>query len=207
VRPLIGLTTVALLALASACGDDDDDAGDTASTAAGTPTSTAAAATETTHASTTSEAAGGDTTLPASDYPVTPVTTMTTATTGATGGTGAASGGTVSIADTSLGPILVDSNGMTLYMYAPDEAGPSTCVDRCLAAWPAVPGPVTGGQGVDASLLGTATRPDDGSAQATCNGWPLYTFVQDAAPGDVNGQGANDVWYVLDASCNPIDET
>ena len=116
----------------------------------------------------------------------------------------AGAGATVSVADSSLGPILVDGDGMTLYMFAPDNAGPSTCTDQCLEAWPALAGPATAGEGVDASLLGTAPRPEDGSEQATCDGWPLYTFVQDAAPGDVNGQGANDVWYVLDATCTPV---
>ena len=40
--------------------------------------------------------------------------------------------------------------------------------------------------------------------QATCDGWPLYTFAQDAAPGDVTGQGVGDNWYVLDATCTPV---
>ena len=86
----------------------------------------------------------------------------------------------------------------------PDDAGASTCTDDCLEAWPAIPGPATAGDGVDASLLATAARPDDGSEQATCDGWPLYTFAQDTAPGDVTGQGSGDVWYVLDATCTPV---
>ena len=48
---------------------------------------------------------------------------------------------------------------------------------------------------------------DDGSEQATYNGWPLYYFAQDSAPGDVNGQGVGDVWYVVDATGAMIDAT
>jgi predicted lipoprotein with Yx(FWY)xxD motif len=107
-------------------------------------------------------------------------------------------------ADSSLGEILVDGNGMTLYMFRPDAQGPSTCTEGCLEAWPMVHGPVTAGDGVDGALLGTAPRPEDGSAQATCDGWPLYTFAEDAAPGDVTGQGVGDNWYVLDATCTPV---
>jgi hypothetical protein len=33
----------------------------------------------------------------------------------------------------------------------------------------------------------------------------LYTFINDKAPGDVNGQGLGpNNWFVLDASGNPI---
>ena len=87
---------------------------------------------------------------------------------------------------------------MTLYVFVPDNAGPSTCVDDCAAAWPALGGPVTAGEGADEAMLGTAARPDDGSEQATYNGWPLYYFAQDAAPGDTTGQGLGENWWVVD---------
>ena len=106
--------------------------------------------------------------------------------------------------ESSLGQILVDGDGMTLYMFVPDAQGPSTCVEGCLEAWPMVQGPATAGAGVDAALLATAPRPEDGTAQATCDGWPLYTFTQDAAAGDVTGQGVGGNWYVLDATCTPV---
>ena len=91
-------------------------------------------------------------------------------------------------AESDLGTILVDGEGLTLYLFMPDAQGPSTCEGDCLAAWPALVGPATAGEGVDESLLATATRADDGSEQVTYNGWPLYYFAQDSAPGDVNGQ-------------------
>lgn len=194
-RGALALAGLALAVVATACGDDDDTAAtEPAAAATSAPRGTEAAAT-------TATMAAGDTTLPPSDYydAVPPGTAGAATTDGAMAG-----GATVAIAESSLGPILVDGDGMTLYMFAPDEQGPSTCVDACLEAWPAVPGPAAAGEGADPALLGTATRPDDGSEQATCNGWPLYTFVQDAAPGDVNGQGVNDVWFVLDATCTPV---
>ena len=123
-----------------------------------------------------------------------PATTAAAATTGAT----------VALGESSLGQILVDGDGMTLYMFVPDAQGPSTCTEGCLEAWPMVQGPATAGTGVDAALLATAPRPEDGTEQATCDGWPLYTFAQDAAAGDVTGQGVGGNWYVLDATCTPV---
>ena len=61
---------------------------------------------------------------------------------------------------------------------------------------------VSGGDGVDAALLATATNPDAGP-QVTYNGWPLYYFSGDSAPGDTNGEGPGGVWYVVDPTGNP----
>lgn len=99
-------------------------------------------------------------------------------------------------AQSELGTILVDEEGKTLYIYTPDSPGKSTCEGGCLAAWPAVPGDAIAGEGVDESLLGTIER-SDGSTQTTYADWPLYYFAQDKSAGDVNGQGASNVWYVL----------
>ena len=111
----------------------------------------------------------------------------------------AGSGEAVTTADTPLGTILVDAAGNTLYAFVPDDKGPSTCVDQCLAMWPAHAGPVIADGALDSSLIGTAARPDDGSEQATYNNWPLYHFSGDTEPGDTNGQGVNDVWFVVGA--------
>ena len=102
----------------------------------------------------------------------------------------------VSVAESEVGTILVDGDGFALYLFVPDAQGDSTCYDQCETAWPPLLGDVTAGDGVDNSLLGTTTR-DDGSTQVTYNGWPLYYFANDAAAGDINGQGINDVWYLL----------
>ena len=116
----------------------------------------------------------------------------------------AESASTVATADTDLGTIVVDGEGMTLYLFMPNTQGASTCVDACADTWPSLAGPATAGDGVDEALLGTADRPDDGSAQVTYNGWPLYHFASDAAPGDTNGQGIGDIWFVVDAAGNAV---
>ncbi|SEE60935.1 COG4315 family predicted lipoprotein [Ruania alba] len=103
---------------------------------------------------------------------------------------------TVTTAETDLGTILVDGEGMTLYMFTNDEEGVSNCEGDCLEAWPALEGEPEAGEGIDTSLLGSLER-SDGTVQASYNGWPLYYWVQDSAPGDTTGQGVNDVWYVL----------
>ena len=113
----------------------------------------------------------------------------------------AASGATVGLGDSDLGEVLVDAEGMTLYLFTQDSEGTSACVDGCAEAWPPLvaDGAPTAGDGVDESLLGTIERAD-GSTQVTYNGHPLYTYAADEAPGDTVGQGVGDVWYVVDAS-------
>jgi predicted lipoprotein with Yx(FWY)xxD motif len=104
-----------------------------------------------------------------------------------------------------LGTVLVNGQGMTLYMFAPDhQRGRSTCYKACASGWPplrlptGVTTPVAAGRD-EASLLGTTTR-KDGGLQVTYNGWPLYLWEVDTAPGEATGQGLNSlggVWYVL----------
>lgn len=109
------------------------------------------------------------------------------------------------VGTTPLGDVLTDSEGRTLYMFDPDQQGPSTCYDQCAQAWPplTVEGEPVAGEGVDASLLGVTER-TDGAQQVTYNRWPLYYFARDAAAGDVNGQGVNGVWWVLDGAGQPV---
>jgi len=78
--------------------------------------------------------------------------------------------------------------------------GVSACAGECAGIWPPVPAddPVAA-EGVDAALLGSLQR-DDGTEQLTYAGRPLYYYAQDAEPGDTNGQGVNDVWFVVDAA-------
>jgi predicted lipoprotein with Yx(FWY)xxD motif len=108
-------------------------------------------------------------------------------------------GETVVVAASAFGDMLVDGAGNTLYLFVPDAQDASVCYDDCANAWPPLGSEVVAGDGVDAGLLGSVAR-DDGSEQATYNGWPLYYFANDAAAGDTNGQGINDVWYVLDSA-------
>ena len=111
--------------------------------------------------------------------------------------------------DSAFGLILTDRRGNTLYAFLPDEQGPSTCYDDCAANWPAFEAvgelEVSGNDDdpTDAALLGTTER-DDGVMQVTYNDWPLYYFGGDQAPGDTNGQGLSDVWYVVSPEGEPV---
>ncbi|WP_460918552.1 COG4315 family predicted lipoprotein [Salinarchaeum chitinilyticum] len=114
---------------------------------------------------------------------------------------------TVAVAEHGeYGQLLVDGDGMTLYMFDSDEqgAGASTCTDGCAANWPplTVEGDAMAGDDVDAEL--TTFERADGSTQVAANGWPLYYWQGDSEPGDATGQGVNDVWWVLDPSGEPI---
>lgn len=109
---------------------------------------------------------------------------------------GAAAGSAIQVTSSDLGDILVDADGNTLYLFTPDSQGESTCYDQCATNWPPLIDEVTAGDGLDPALVGSTTR-TDGSVQVTYNGWPLYYFAADTAPGDTNGQGINDVWFVV----------
>ncbi|MBI5300580.1 MAG: hypothetical protein HY868_00470 [Chloroflexi bacterium] len=110
---------------------------------------------------------------------------------------------TLALNQTSLGKIITDGNGMSLYMYPPDTREPSTsnCYDSCARAWPPLltaGKPELKGTDLTASLVGTTTR-KDGTTQVTYNGWPLYFWNRDRNPGDVLGQGVGDIWWVMTA--------
>jgi predicted lipoprotein with Yx(FWY)xxD motif len=114
-------------------------------------------------------------------------------------GSGAGQGVTVNIAqNATLGAILVDGNGMTLYAWKNDQPGISTCNAKCLANWPPLlaTGMVTAGAGLNASDFGT-TQTTDGKTMVTYNNEPLYYFIGDKAAGDTKGQGIGNVWFVV----------
>ena len=116
----------------------------------------------------------------------------------------AAAGGpaTVSLGQNdTLGSFLVDNKGMTLYLFTKDTPNTTVCYEKCAVAWPPLltNGAPVAGEGVDASLLGTTDR-TDGTVQVTYNGWPLYYYEKDKAPGDVVGQDVGGVWYVVSAA-------
>jgi len=174
--------------LLAACGDDDDTETDTG----GTTTDAGSDTSATTGATTTdggSSDGGGDYGAPGDGSD----TSGTTAPDG-----GAASGAAVQVGEGGdLGDILVDADGMTLYAYANDTEGASTCNDQCATAWPPYLADATdSGDGVTAEL--SVIERDDGDMQIAANGQPLYYFAGDAAPGDANGQGTLDVWHVVD---------
>jgi predicted lipoprotein with Yx(FWY)xxD motif len=109
-------------------------------------------------------------------------------------------GPVVSTATTSLGRILVDARGHTLYLFGKDKNGKSACSGACAAAWPPLIATAKprAGAGVKASRLGTTKRAD-GRLQVTYNHHPLYTFVKDTKKGQTNGEGLNAFGAAWDA--------
>lgn len=102
-----------------------------------------------------------------------------------------------------FGRYLTNQDGKSLYVFMQDEQGGgySTCDETCAIAWP----PYTttespnAGDDVDAERLDTFER-EDGSAQVTYDGWPLYYFARDVYPGDALGQGLDHLgghWYLI----------
>jgi predicted lipoprotein with Yx(FWY)xxD motif len=108
---------------------------------------------------------------------------------------------TLRVAKSSLGNILVDSNGRTLYLFQKDSGTTSACTGPCATFWPpvTVTGTPTAGSGAKASLIGTTKR-SDGSTQVTYNGHPVYLYGGDHKAGDTTGQGIvafGGGWFVL----------
>jgi predicted lipoprotein with Yx(FWY)xxD motif len=112
----------------------------------------------------------------------------------------AAAGATLSVHSSPYGKILVNSKGLTLYLFAKDKKDKSTCNSSCLAVWPfvIVKGKPTAGPGVNRKLLGTIKV--KGGNEVTYNGWPLYTYVVDTKPGVITGEGSKSFgapWWVV----------
>jgi len=97
--------------------------------------------------------------------------------------------------------VVTNGKGFTLYWFVPDTATTSKCNGSCATFWPPVKGPATAGAGVTGKLA--TIKRADGSAQATYNGHPLYTYVGDHAPGQATGNGLNvngGVWHEVTVS-------
>jgi predicted lipoprotein with Yx(FWY)xxD motif len=110
----------------------------------------------------------------------------------------------------SLGTVLVNGSGYTLYMFEPDGHHRVTCTKLCAATWPPLkmsPGErVIAGPGIRAGLLGSDPDPSGGRV-VTYHGWPLYTYASDVQPGWDNGQDINlngGYWYVMRPSGQPL---
>ena len=127
-------------------------------------------------------------------------TTTTTEDSGTTTTTeGGTSEGPVTTASNPLGEILVDADGLTLYVFDNDKDGTIACVDECAGAWPPVvlesgaSLPTTGDLAAD---LSTVARPD-GAQQVAYKDRPLYRFAGDTKPGDTTGDNVANVWHVV----------
>jgi predicted lipoprotein with Yx(FWY)xxD motif len=102
------------------------------------------------------------------------------------------------VARSQYGAILTDAQGRTLYGFANDAQGKSTCYQQCAQAWPPVvaQAPPQGGQGLNPALL-TAVPRQDGSMQVMYGKWPLYYFSGDQQAGQTNGQGSKGIWWLV----------
>lgn len=108
---------------------------------------------------------------------------------------------TVGVRHTSLGRVIVDSKGRTLYLFEKDTSRHSACSGQCAQFWPPLltRGVPVARTGVKQSLLGKIRR-SNGSQQVTYAGHPLYLYVGDSKPGQTNGEGSQEFgagWDVL----------
>jgi len=116
-----------------------------------------------------------------------------------------ASRDSLATATTFIGTVMT-SGGFTLYRNTKDKAVPptSSCLGTCTSTWPPIDAEAQPTlDGVDASLIGTAVRPD-GTKQLTVGGWPVYRYIKDMLPGTVNGQGIDGVWQAVGADGKPL---
>ncbi len=111
----------------------------------------------------------------------------------------AARGGLLKVELTSVGKVLANPHGMTVYYYTEDKpgSGVSDCTGSCAMRWPPVVAPVRAPAGVMLpGPIATITR-SDGVRQVTINGYPIYRFAGDKAPGQASGNGVEGSWHVI----------
>jgi predicted lipoprotein with Yx(FWY)xxD motif len=120
---------------------------------------------------------------------------------GATAPAATRTGSLVKTRKTTLGTILVDRKGHTLYLFGKDKRGKSACYGACAANWPPylTAAKPKAGTGIKASLLGTVKR-TNGKLQVTYNRHPLYEFKFDKAAGQTTGEKVDafgGIWYAV----------
>lgn len=142
---------------------------------------------------------------------------------GTSGGSASATAGAASAAKSGLavtvdarsvpgvGTVLVNAQGYSLYVFAPDDHHAVTCTGACTGTWPpltvAQRDALVAGPGVSQSLLGTDPNPGGGDPVVTYDGWPLYTYSGDIQPGQATGQNVDlngGEWYVIRPSGQPL---
>jgi predicted lipoprotein with Yx(FWY)xxD motif len=98
-----------------------------------------------------------------------------------------------------IGTYISDGAGRTLYRFDLDKKKKSTCNGDCAIAWPPLliksPGKIYP-KGIDPKLISYIERADH-SCQVAIAGRPVYYFVGDNKPGDINGQGINGKWFAV----------
>jgi predicted lipoprotein with Yx(FWY)xxD motif len=123
--------------------------------------------------------------------------------------TPSSSGPAVAAKKTSLGTILTDGSGRTLYLFEKDTGPKSACSGKCASDWPpftatSKPAVSGGASGSDVKLV----KRSDGQMQVTYKGHPLYFYSGDKSPGQTNGQGLKvwgAEWYVLSPAGSKVE--
>ena len=150
-------------------------------------------------------ACSSDSSTPESAASVSPSPTQSkTATSTSSESSPAAKGATVETAKVGgLGKVLVNEDGLTLYLFTNDTGTKSTCTGSCAATWPALTtdGQPVAGSGADDSKLGTTGS--GGDQQVTYDGHPLYLYSGDSKAGDANGQGIGGIWFAVTPDGEP----
>jgi predicted lipoprotein with Yx(FWY)xxD motif len=105
--------------------------------------------------------------------------------------------------ETKVGTVYATTGGMTVYEFKKDNPHTqrSACYAGCAKLWPPVAAPAGF---VPAAPWGVTTRHHGGMRQLTYDGYPLYTWIKDAKPGDVTGQGVKDLWRVARPGATPL---
>jgi predicted lipoprotein with Yx(FWY)xxD motif len=111
----------------------------------------------------------------------------------------------IELRNTSLGKILTNGRGFTLYAFSADKRRTDVCIKRkhCASIWPLVTtnGKPQAGPGVNRSMLGTIKV--NGKRQVTYGGRPLYKYTGDFSRGDTSYVGINQfngVWKAIMSS-------
>lgn len=108
----------------------------------------------------------------------------------------------LSTAGSSLGRIVVDGKGMSVYFFDKDTAGSgaSACTGACLVYWHPVTTSDVAPHASGVSGTVATIKDPDGRLQITVDGRPLYTFAGDTARGDVKGEGVQNAWWAVSPS-------
>jgi len=99
-------------------------------------------------------------------------------------------------ASKTLGNVITDTYGRTLYFFTRDANGNSLCTGGCLNNWPVFYSESKEfGDGLNKSDFGVIDR-GAGVMQSTYKGWPLYYYAKDTIPGLTLGEGVIGKWFV-----------
>lgn len=100
----------------------------------------------------------------------------------------------------TLGAYLTDSEGMTLYTFADDKKLQSTCYGECAKLWLPFKWDTTQKwetlEDAQAKKMNALKR-TDGTYQTAYGEKPLYFYIADKKPGDVNGNGIDGKWSIV----------